>query len=40
MAIAEDIARIIEQEQGLVFAAFDEHAAFAIGSSIRERALR
>ena len=40
MAIAEDIARIIEQERGLVFPAFDEHAAFAIGSAIRERALR
>lgn len=40
MAVAEDIARIIEQEQGLVFPAFDEHAAFAIGSSIRERAMR
>lgn len=40
MAIAEDIARIIEQERGLVFPSFDENAAFAIGSSIRERALR
>ena len=40
MAIAEDIARIIEQERGLVFPGFDEHAAFAIGSAIRERALR
>lgn len=40
MAIADDIARIIEQEQGLVFPAFDEHAAFAIGTGIRERAVR
>jgi uncharacterized protein (UPF0303 family) len=40
MAIAEDIARIIEQERGLVFDAFDEHVAFSIGSSIRERAVR
>lgn len=40
MAAAEDIAKIIEQEQGLVFRAFDEHAAFAIGSAIRERAMR
>lgn len=40
MAIAEDIARIVEQERGLVFPAFDEHAAFAIGSLIRERAVR
>lgn len=40
MAAAEDIAKIIAQEQGLVFPAFDEHAAFAIGASIRERAMR
>lgn len=40
MAIAEDIATIIEQERALVFPAFDEHAAFAIGSAIRERAMR
>jgi uncharacterized protein (UPF0303 family) len=40
MAAAEDIAKIIAQEQGLVFPAFDEHAAFAIGASIRERAVR
>jgi uncharacterized protein (UPF0303 family) len=40
MAAAEDIARIIEQERGLIFPVFDEHAAFAIGSSIRERAMR
>lgn len=39
MAIAEDIARVIEQERGLVFPAFDEHAAFAVGAIIRERAV-
>lgn len=40
MAIAEDIARIIEQERGLVFPEFNEHIAFAIGAIIRERAVR
>lgn len=40
MAIAEDIARIVEQERGLVFDAFDEHIAFSIGTTIRERAVR
>lgn len=40
MTAAEDIARIIEQERGLVFPAFDENAAFAIGSIIRQRAVR
>ena len=40
MGIADDIAKIIEQERGLVFPAFDEHIAFAIGLAIRERALR
>ena len=40
MAAAEDIAKIIEQERGLVFPAFDENAAFAIGASIREWAVR
>lgn len=39
MAIAEDIARIIEQERGLVFEAFDEHVAHAVGALIRERAV-
>lgn len=38
MAVAEDIQKIIEQEQGLVFAEFDEHVAFALGSIIRQRA--
>jgi uncharacterized protein (UPF0303 family) len=40
MAAAEDIQKIIDQEEGLVFAQFDEHAAFAIGSLVRERAVR
>jgi uncharacterized protein (UPF0303 family) len=40
MAAADDIRKIIDQEQGLVFAEFDEHVAFAIGSAIRERAVR
>jgi len=39
MAAAEDIARIIEQERALVFERFDEDAAFAIGGSVRERAI-
>lgn len=36
----EDVARIIAQEQGLVFEAFDEATAFSLGSRVRERALR
>ena len=39
MATADDIARIIEQEQTLVFSTFDEEAAFAIGSAVREAAI-
>jgi uncharacterized protein (UPF0303 family) len=39
MTQADDIGKIIEQEQGLVFPAFDEHAAAAIGMRIRERAV-
>lgn len=39
MAIAEDIARIIEQERGLEFVSFDEHTAFSIVSRIRGRAV-
>lgn len=39
MGAAEDIAKIVEQEQALVFSAFDEESAFAIGSAIRARAL-
>lgn len=36
----EDVARIIAQEQGLVFEAFDEGTAFALGVRVRERAVR
>lgn len=39
MSIEDDIGKIIEQETRLVFEAFDEAAAFAIGSAIRTRAL-
>lgn len=35
----DDIARVKRQEQELVLPAFDEAVAFAIGASIRERAL-
>lgn len=40
MSKQTDISQIIAQEQGLVFDSFDEHVAFALGSAIRERALR
>jgi uncharacterized protein (UPF0303 family) len=40
VSVVEDLAKIVEQEQRLVFPSFDEHVAFAIGSGIRERALR
>lgn len=39
MAASEDISRIIEQEKTLVFPAFDEEAAFALGSLVREMAI-
>lgn len=39
MSVAEDIAKIAEQEQRLAFKAFDEATAFAIGSALRERGL-
>jgi uncharacterized protein (UPF0303 family) len=39
MAVAEDIETIKRQEAALVFPAFDEAVAFAIGSAIRDRAL-
>lgn len=39
MSVAEDIAGIAEQEKRLVFTAFDEAAAFSIGSALRERGL-
>jgi uncharacterized protein (UPF0303 family) len=40
MTVADDIAKIIEQENALVFVSFDEAEAFALGSRLRERALR
>ncbi len=40
MAVSEDIAKIIEQERGLVFPEFDEITAFAVGVLIRDRAVR
>lgn len=39
MAATDDIKRIIEQEKTLVFDAFDEEAAFQLGSRLRKRAL-
>ncbi|HET8726512.1 MAG TPA: heme-degrading domain-containing protein [Alphaproteobacteria bacterium] len=33
-----ELARVIAQEQGLVFGSFDEETAFAIGSAVRQRA--
>lgn len=39
MAVAEDIALVRKQEQELVLSQFDEDVAFAIGASIRQRAL-
>ncbi|MBA3449457.1 MAG: heme-degrading domain-containing protein [Pseudaminobacter sp.] len=36
---ADDIQKIIRQESALVFSAFDEAAAFKIGSALRDRAL-
>lgn len=38
MSVESDIAKIIEQEQGLVFERFDEDVAFAIGANMREQA--
>ena len=38
MSVESDIAKIIEQEQGLVFERFDEDMAFAIGAHAREAA--
>lgn len=38
MAIAEDIQKIIAQEQGLVFPEFDEHVAFVLATIVRQRA--
>ena len=39
MSVADDIAKIAEQEKRLAFSAFDEATAFTIGSALRERAL-
>ena len=38
-ASADDIAKIAQQEAALVFPAFDEAAAFAVGSALRDKAL-
>jgi uncharacterized protein (UPF0303 family) len=40
MSATDDIEKIAEQEAALVFDEFDEARAFAIGSSIRDRALK
>lgn len=40
MSVAEDVQRIIAQEEALVFQRFDETDAFAIGSAIHARAMR
>lgn len=40
MAETEDIEKIIEQEQALVFDSFDEEIAFALGQRLRDRALK
>jgi uncharacterized protein (UPF0303 family) len=39
MAASDDIAKIVEQEQRLLFPEFSEDIAFAIGSAIRARAV-
>ena len=39
MAKEDDIALVMHQEQTLVLSQFDEGVAFALGSSVRERAL-
>ncbi len=38
MATSEDIAKIIDQERGLVFPEFDEQVAFAVAMIVRDRA--
>ena len=40
MAIADDIALVKQQEMDLVLSRFDEDIAYALGSAIRERAIR
>lgn len=39
MSAADDIARIAAQEAALVFSAFDEATAFAVGAAIRDKGL-
>lgn len=39
MTVAEDIAKMAEQERALVFERFDEAVAFEIGSELRKRGL-
>ena len=39
MGVADDIAKVAEQEKLLAFTAFDEATAFSIGTALRERAL-
>jgi uncharacterized protein (UPF0303 family) len=39
MSNADDLKLIVEQEKALVFAEFDEHVAFKLGSAIREAVL-
>ena len=39
MAVAEDIALVKKQEQDLILNQFDEAVAYALGSSIRDRAV-
>jgi uncharacterized protein (UPF0303 family) len=40
MSNADDIRMVKEQEKALILASFDEAAAFAIGSALRDRGLR
>lgn len=40
MSVENDIAKIIEQEETLVFERFNEAVAFALGNRLRERALK
>jgi uncharacterized protein (UPF0303 family) len=40
MSNADDVKKVIEQEQGLVFPHFDESVAWSIGARLRERAVK
>lgn len=40
MAETDDIRKIIEQENALIFPSFDEEIAFALGQGLRDRALK